>query len=419
MIVNRKLSNGIRVVIESVPNVRSAALGIYVETGSAYETIEQNGISHILEHMMFKGTTNRSARDIARETALLGDDMNAYTAKEMTCYYARVLDEHLSVMAELMGDMLTNSLLSEDDLEREKGVILDEIDMYEDSPEDLVQEQLQKLVWEEHPLGFIISGTEENVRRISRQELVEFWRAHYTAQRMLLSVAGNVEIEVVFELLERCFSNIPEGRKPVLTPAPVYRPGRKWFHKEMEQVHLCIGFPGISHTDPRSYTLSMVNNIVGGSSGSRLFQRIREDQGLCYSLYSYGSSYHQTGIFQIYCGMSEENLEIVCHEIMESLKQFTKEGPDSEELEQSYLQIRSELLLSMENTHNRMNHNARCLLYMGRIIAIEEMLEELKKVRKEDVMAYMEEFFKPELASWTLVGDLEENPRLKEQIYSF
>lgn len=419
MIVNRKLSNGIRVVIESVPNVRSAALGIYVETGSAYETFEQNGISHILEHMMFKGTTNRSAKDIARETALLGDDMNAYTAKEMTCYYARVLDEHLPVMAELMGDMLTNSLFSEEDLEREKGVILDEIDMYEDSPEDLVQEQLQKLVWEEHPLGFIISGTEENVRRISRQELVEFWREHYTAQRMLLSVAGNVEIESVRELLERCFSRIPEGRKPELVPAPVYHPGRKWFHKEMEQVHLCIGFPGISHTDARSYTLSMVNNIIGGSSGSRLFQRIREDQGLCYSLYSYGSSYHQTGIFQIYCGMSEENLEIVCHEIMEEIKQFTNEGPNPEELEQSYLQIRSELLLSMENTHNRMNHNARCLLYMGRIIAIEEMLEELKKVRKEDVMAYMEEFFKPELASWTLVGDLEENPKLKEQIYSF
>ena len=419
MIVNRKLSNGIRVVIESVPNVRSAALGIYVETGSAYETLEQNGISHMLEHMMFKGTANRSARDIARETALLGDDMNAYTAKEMTCYYARVLDEHLPVMAELMGDMLTNSLFSEEDLEREKGVILDEIDMYEDSPEDLVQEQLQKLVWEEHALGFIISGTEENVRRISRQELIEFWREHYTAQRMLLSVAGNVEIEAVCELLERCFSGIPEGSMSVPAPAPIYHPGRKWFHKEMEQVHLCVGFPSISHTDSRSYTLSMVNNIIGGSSSSRLFQRIREEQGLCYSLYSYGSSYHQTGIFQIYCGMNEENLEIVCHEIMEALKQFAKEGPDLEELEQSYLQIRSELLLSMENTHNRMNHNARCLLYMGRIVSIEEMLGELKKVQKEDVIAYMENFCKPELASWTLVGDLEENPELKKQFDSF
>ena len=170
-IETRILSNGIRTVIEPVPNVRSAALGIYVEAGSAYENPENNGISHMLEHMMFKGTSHRTAREIAMETALLGDDMNAYTAKELTCYYARVLDEHLPAMAEIIGDMFKNSLFDEGDLEKEKGVILDEIDMYEDSPEDLVQEQLQRIVWEEHPLGYIISGTEENVRRITRSAL--------------------------------------------------------------------------------------------------------------------------------------------------------------------------------------------------------------------------------------------------------
>lgn len=414
MIVNRTLSNGIRTVIEPVPNVRSAALGIYVETGSAYENDKNNGISHMLEHMMFKGTTHRTAREIAMETALLGDDMNAYTAKELTCYYARVLDEHLPAMAAILGDMLCHSLFDEEELEKEKGVILDEIDMYEDSPEDLVQEQLQKQVWEEHPLGYIISGTEENVRRITRQELVEFWQEHYVAERMVISVAGHVETEAVCDLLEACFGSLPSGRKTERAEAPVYRPARCWFQKEMEQVHLCIGFPGVSHMDDKSYTLSVANNIIGGSSSSRLFQQIREEQGLCYSLYSYGSSYHQTGTFQIYCGMSEENLEKVCRSIKACLEELKQKGPTEEERNQTVSQIRSELLLSMENTHNRMNNNARNLIYMGRIVTMEETLEALRGVTGDDIMNYMEEFCTPEAMSMTLVGNVEENPGLKE-----
>lgn len=419
MIVNRTLSNGIKTIIEPVPNVRSAALGIYVEAGSAYETDENNGISHMIEHMMFKGTSHRSGRDIAIETALLGDDLNAYTAKELTCYYARVLDEHLPAMAEILGDMFCHSLFDEEELEKEKGIILDEIDMYEDSPEDLVQEQLQKLVWKAHPLGYIISGTEENVRHITRNELTEFWQEHYVAERMIISVAGHVETEAVCELLERCFGSIPTGRKGQAAEVPVYRPARKWFQKEMEQIHVCMGFPGVSHVDDKSYTLSVANNIIGGSSSSRLFQQIREEQGLCYSLYSYGSSYHQTGTFQIYCGMSEENLEKVCRGVMDCLLELKQEGPTEEEMNQTLSQIRSELLLSMENTHNRMNNNARNLIYMGRIVTIEETLEALRKVTRTDIMNYMEEYCRPELLSMTLVGNVEENPALKKMFDSF
>ncbi|MDE7365737.1 MAG: insulinase family protein [Lachnospiraceae bacterium] len=419
MIVTRTLSNGIRTVIESVPNVRSAALGIYVETGSAYEMDRNNGISHMIEHMMFKGTINRSGRDIAMEAALLGDDMNAYTAKEVTCYYARILDEHLPVMAEILGDMFCNSLFDEEELEKEKGVILDEIDMYEDSPEDMVQEQLQKLVWDSHPLGYIISGTEENVRCMTRKELMEFWKEHYVAEQMIISVAGHVETEAVCELLEKCFGSIPGGRKQKEGAAPVYQPARKWFQKEIEQVHVCIGFPGISHIDDKSYTLSVANNIIGGSSSSRLFQQIREEQGLCYSLYSYGSSYHQTGTFQIYCGMNEENLEPVCKSIMECLQKLKQEGPTEEELNQSLSQIRSELLLSMENTHNRMHNNARNLLYMGRIVTIEETLDALRAVTRADIMNYMEEYCRLEQLSMTLVGDVEKSLALKKIMQSF
>lgn len=412
MIEIRKLSNGIRTVVETVPNVRSVALGIYVETGSAYETIENNGISHMIEHMMFKGTSKRSARQLAMETALLGDDMNAYTAKELTCYYARVLDEHLPAMAELLGDMFCNSVFDDKDLQKEKGVILDEIDMYEDSPEDMVQEQLQKLVWKDHPLGYIISGDEQNVKRITREELVRFWQENYVASRMLISVAGNVEVAEVCDLLEQYFGRIPTGSCRLASPKPVYQPAKKLFQKETEQIHLCIGFPGVSHVDSDSYVLSIGNNIIGGSSSSRLFQQIREEEGLCYSLYSYGSSYHQTGTFQIYCGMSEENLERVYQGIITELERLTRQGPTREEMDQTMSQIRSELLLSMENTHNRMNNNARNLIYMGRIVTMEETLEELSKVTESDIMNYLNRYCRPELISVTLAGNVEEYPSI-------
>lgn len=413
MVEIRKLSNGISVVLEAVPNVRSVALGVYVETGSAYEDERNNGISHIIEHMMFKGTTRRTAREIAMETALLGDDMNAYTTKELTCYYARVLDEHLPMVADILGDMFTNSLFSEEDLEKEKGVIIDEIDMYEDSPEDLVQEQLQKLVWQEHPLGYIISGTEENVRRIGHAELLEFWENTYVAEKITISVAGHIELEAVCELLEQCFGSIPSGNQAILPEPPVYVPDKRWFQKEIEQVHLCIGFPGVSYADEQSYTLSIMNNIIGGSSSSRLFQQIREEEGLCYSLYSYASSYHQSGTFQIYCGMSEENLERVYEGIQEALQVLGTMGPTKEELEQSLAQIRSELLLSMENTHNRMNNNARNLLYMGRTLTLEETLENLKRVTVSEIMEYLNGNCNRNQMSITLAGNLEGNKRLK------
>lgn len=435
MVTIKELSNGIRVVIEAVPNVRSVALGIYVDCGSAFENKENNGISHMIEHMMFKGTTNRSAKDLARETALLGDDMNAYTSKELTCYYARILDEHLPAMAEILGDMFTNSLFAEDDLEREKSVILDEIDMYEDSPEDLVQEQIQKLVWNNHPLGYIISGTKENVTRITRQELMDFWRQHYTAEHMVISVAGNVETEPVLELLEACFGSVRKGGTPSLfadvgsvaemkgaevkTPAPIYIPSKEYFNKDTEQVHLCLGFPGISHSDSANHVLAIVNNIIGGSSCSRLFQQIREDRGLCYSIYSYGSSYRSTGTYQIYAAMGEENVAAVYQGILSGLEELKKYGPMKDEIEQTISQIRSELLLSRENTHNRMNNNAKNLIYRGRIISVEETMQKLQEVSVPDIMEFMEQYMRKELLSITMAGDFEEHPELKDIFDAF
>lgn len=418
MIVNTKISNGIRTVIETLPNVRSAALGIYVEAGSAYENKRNNGISHMLEHMLFKGTESRTAHEIAIETALLGDDLNAYTAKEVTCFYARVLDEQLASVIEILGDMLCNSVFREEDLEREKGIILDEIDMYEDSPEDMVQEQFQKLAWKNHPLGYIISGMEENVRRISREELLEFWKTSYTAERILISVAGNVEVEHVLELLEKHFSAVPKGESVCRTDMPVYYPVREAFQKETEQMHVCMGFPGISHTDDRTYVLSVANNILGGGSCSRLFQQIREEQGHCYSIYSYGSTYRRAGTIQIYAGMNSEHLEAVCTGILHEIHRLQTQGPSKEEIKQTLSQLRAELYLSMENTHNRMNHNARSCLYYNRLISPEEMLQELEKVSRQDVMEFMQEFLKRDMLGITLMGDINHYPEAKNIIFN-
>lgn len=417
MIKTGKLSNGIRTVIETVPNVRSVALGIYVEIGSAYETEQNNGISHMIEHMLFKGTETRSAHEIAIETARLGDDLNAYTAKEVTCFYARVLDEQLPAIVEILGDMLSHSVFRKEDLEKEKGIILDEIDMYEDSPEDMVQEQFQKLTWRNDPLGYIISGKEENVRRISREELMQFWKETYIAERILISVAGNVDPEQVRDLLERHFSSIPRGTYQRKTEVPVYYPVRQVFQKETEQIHLCMGFPGISHTDSRSYILSMANSILGGSSCSRLFQQIREEQGHCYSIYSYGSSYRTTGTIQIYAGMNPEHVPDVCSGILDVIRKLQETGPTEEEIRQTLSQIRSELYLSMENTHNRMNHNARSFLYYDRFISPEEMLAELEKIRKEDLVRFMREFLNGEQLGITLMGDVQEHPEIKNIIF--
>ena len=417
MIEESKLSNGIRTIIETVPNVRSVALGIYVEVGSAYETEQNNGISHMIEHMLFKGTEKRSAREIAIETARLGDDLNAYTAKEVTCFYARVLDEQLPSIVEILGDMLCHSVFREDDLEKEKGIILDEIDMYEDSPEDMVQEQFQKLAWKGSPLGYIISGKEENVRRITRDELVRFWKESYVAERVLISVAGNVNVQKVRELLESSFSEIPHGKGIRKSDAPTYYPIRQVFQKETEQMHLCMGFPGISHTDCRSYILSMANSILGGSSCSRLFQQIREEQGHCYSIYSYGSSYRNAGTIQIYAGMNPEHAGDVGEGILDVIRKLQKTGPTEEEIRRTLSQIRSELYLSMENTHNRMNHNARSFLYYDRFISPEEMLSELEQIKREDLIRFMQEFLNHERLGITLMGDIQAHPEIKNIIY--
>lgn len=402
-----RLSNGIQTIIEPISHVRSVALGIYVTCGSAHENQENNGIAHMIEHMLFKGTKNKTAKELAIQTTLLGDDINAFTSKELTCYYAKVLDENLPDLIELFGDMFCHSLFSEEDLQRERSVILDEIDMYEDSPEDLVQEQFQKIVWKDHPLGYIISGTKENVNRITGQDLLQYYQQNYTSDRIIISVAGHVEIQEVKELLEQHFHEIrpADNRMIEIKEPPVYVPDRQCFAKETEQVHLCVGLPGVSYNSEHYHTLAMINSIYGGSSCSRLFQEIREDKGLCYTIFSYMSCYSNTGTFQIYSAMGEEDVEKVYSEICRILKDMKRTSVTSEEISQTMAQIRSELLLSQENTNARMDQNARNMLYHGRMIPMEETLSQFESVTGQKMMDYMNTYMSEDRIGVTLVGD--------------
>lgn len=421
MIEIDRLSNGIQTIIESVPNVRSVAVGIYVRCGSAYENTENNGIAHMIEHMLFKGTKNRTAKELAIQTTLLGDDVNAFTSKELTCYYARVLDENLPELIELFGDMFCHSLFAEEDLARERSVILDEIDMYEDSPEDLVQEQFQKLVWREHPLGYIISGTKENVNRITGEDLLRYYQQNYTSDRILISVAGHVEIPVVKDLLERHFHEIGKAGEEHSrrVSAPVYTPAKRSFSKETEQVHLCVGLPGVSYHSEHYYTLSMINSIYGGSSCSRLFQEIREDLGLCYTIFSYMSCYQNTGTFQIYSAMGEEDVEAVYSGICKLLREMKMSKVTEEELRQTMAQIRSELVLSQENTNSRMDQNARNILYHQHVMTMEEIYAQYEKVTTRDMMDYMNAYMAEEQIGVTMVGDFDGCPELQRIFDSF
>lgn len=404
MITTTRLSNGITVIVEPMPNVRSVALGIYVEVGSAYETMKQNGISHLIEHMLFKGTTNRTAIQLANEMALIGDDINAYTAKEITCYYGKVLDEHLTALIDIFSDMLCNSLFNESDLEKEKRVILEEIDMYDDSPEDLVQEAIQKQVWSEHPLGYIISRNKEIVSSLTRDEVIQYWRQHYVGNKIVISLAGNIDRKKVIELVAEAFQRVPCGKPRTIPSKPNFEISTQQFTRDIEQTHLCLGFEGISHKDPQRYTASILNGVLGGSTNSRLFQEIREICGLCYSIYSFESSYHTTGILQIYAAMNSENIAKVHAEIMRILSNLYYEGIKEEELTHSKQQIRSENLLGQENSYVRMSDNAKNHIFIGDTPSVESIIKGIEQVKREEVHRFIQDYLQINKISYAVVG---------------
>lgn len=410
MIEQYQLSNGIRVVLDSIPHVHSVAIGVWIKAGSADETVKNNGMAHMVEHMVFKGTKNRTAAQIADFTAHIGGNVNAYTSKEFTSYYAWVLRENLGKAIELLGDMLFHSLFREEDLIKEKGIVMEEIDMYKDSPEDVVHEMLQKQIWEDHPLGFLISGEKEVVETFTGNELKKFIQEHYTGENMIISIAGSFSRQEIKGQLEEAFGCFPARGKEKSKELPVFHPCIYIEEKDIEQIHLNIAYDSITSTARERYAFSILNSILGGGVNSRLFLKIREEMGITYSICSYGSTFMEAGLFHLYAGLNANQLEPAVEAMGRELLLLKKESFTGEELLRAKEQIKTDLIIQGESTRGHMSSNARELMLFNRIISLEDTLHAVNQVTKEEIMDCLYRYFSSRRMSAAIAGNLEEMP---------
>ena len=379
------LRNGIRLVYERVAHTQSVSIGIFVKSGSMYETKEENGISHFIEHMLFKGTQKRSAKEIAEEMDFVGGQINAYTAKEYTCYYTKVLSEDFPLSVDILSDMYYNSLFKAEDIELERGVIIEEINMYEDSPEDIAIDSAFEKVWEGHPLGRLISGTTKSVSAITREMLLDYMKKRYTPENTVISVVGNFDENAMIELLESHFSQ--GGSAPESSPEkPVFHPGIWERKKDIEQTHFTITYPGFPLGCPENRALLLLNSIFGASMSSRLFQKLREENGLCYSIFSYLGAYPDAGFFGIYAGISDESLDMALSLIDEETDRICNEKVTDFELQKAFSQLRCSVLMGRESISARMSNYGKELLLRDRIKTDRKILSEYEKVTAEDIL---------------------------------
>lgn len=409
MIQTYTLPNGLRLVMEKIPAVRSVSLGIWIKAGSKYESIENNGISHFIEHMLFKGTDKRDARDIAEAFDSIGGILNAFTSKEYTCYYAKILDEHISIAFDVLADMFFNSTLEPAELEKESNVILEEIKMYDDTPEELVHDLISQANFGQDSLGLTILGREEVLHRLTADSLRQYMAEHYIPANTVIAVAGNIDEQEIIELVNRYFCDFYSHHtpiklaKPKLTFEPLLRV------KETEQAHLSLGFQGLPLGDPNIYVLAILNNILGGSMSSRLFQEIREERGLAYSVYSYHSSYLDVGTMQIYAGTTPRQLETIYELVINILQNLIKNGVTTKELQNSKEQLKGNLMLSLESTNSRMSRIGKNELLLHRHLNLDEIIERIEAVTREDVHQLAIRLFQHK-HSVALVSTLEEFP---------
>jgi predicted Zn-dependent peptidase len=404
-----KLSNGITVITENISYVRSVSLGIWIKAGSIHENADNNGITHFIEHMLFKGTGDRTAKEIAESIDNIGGQLNAFTSKEYTCYYAKVLDSHVDVAIDVLTDMLLCSTLHPKEIEKEKSVILEEISMYEDSPEDIAHDLLLKTAFPQHSLGLPILGVQDTIKNFSRNDLVHYMEDHYTIDNIIISIVGNFKEEEIIHLLEKKFSNSSvKNNEQKLLNRPTFVSNTVIRYKNIEQLHLCIGFEGTSLASKELYPLLLMNNIFGGSISSRLFQSIREEKGLAYSVFSYPSAYTQTGLFTIYVGMNPSQLQEVCKLINEQIARIRCSGLTEEELLKSKEQLKGNYILGLDSIDNRMTAIGKSKLLLDSIYSQSEIVQEIDQVTLEEVNSRIDQLFHLDKATMVAVGKMDE-----------
>lgn len=397
-----------KVITEVMPHVRSVSVGVWIGTGSRRETAEQNGISHFIEHMLFKGTKHRTAQDIARSVDSIGGNLDAFTAKEMVCYNTKVLDQHLPIAMDVLSDLVLNPLFREEDIEKERGVILEEIKMDADSPDYLVHEIFTANFWKDHPLGRPILGTRETVKKFNRQMIEDYYRSVYTPENFLITAAGNLTHERLVQLAAERFDAVKNGGPvpPQAKPSTHARVALK-SKKDLEQVHLCIGVPSypIPHED--RFTCYVLNTVLGGGMSSRLFQNIRERQGLAYAVFSELNPYTDTGCLAVYAGTSLESARRVVECVMKEFAELKQEIVPADELQRAKDHMKGSLMLGLESTSSRMSNLARQEMHFGRFFSLDELLESIEKVTDADVQRVAQTFFDRRNVALTVLGNLD------------
>jgi len=407
MIVRDALNNGIRLVTESMGHVRSVSLGVWLTRGSRHETDRDSGIAHFVEHMLFKGTATRSAEDIAQAVDSIGGQLDAFTAKEYASYYVKVLDEHLPLAVDILSDIVLRPAFHDIDIEREKKVILEEIKMVEDTPDDLVHELFTQAFWEGHPLGRPILGTKESVEGLTQPRLRDHFRGAYAAENVIISAAGNLEHSSLRDALEKAFGEMPSaGRKETWTP-PAVVPKVVIRTKELEQSHICLGASSYPQNHDARYASYVLNTMLGGSMSSRLFQNIREKRGLAYSVFSGINAYRDAGSLTVYAGCANEAVGEVIDLVVEEMKVIKQAPVPDSELRRAKDHLKGSVMLSLENTASRMSHLARQEIYFDRQFSLDETLEGIERVTPADIQQVAHDVFSNGSLAATVLGQVD------------
>jgi predicted Zn-dependent peptidase len=413
------LNNGTRLIAEEIPHLRSVAIGIYIKTGSRDEVFPINGASHFIEHMLFKGTETRTAKDIAETFESIGGQLNAYTSKEYTCIYARTLDENFEQAADILLDMVFNSALRDRDISTEKGVIIEEIGMYEDSPDELIHDIFAQMMWQEHPLGQPILGTRETVNSLEREQLWDYYHSYYIPSNMVISVAGNVSPKRVWDKMTNFLAGVDNTILERDPKPPADCTGRlRLVDKDTEQVQICLGVPGISFRDESRHVQNVMNSIFGGALSSRLFQTIREDKGLAYSVYSYPSCYSDAGTYAVYVATGADKIPDFFGALREEIEKFLVYGPTEKELTRTQNQIKANVYLGLESVMNRMNRLGKSVLFYDRIIPVDEVIERVMAVTIPDICDFFRAIMVKEQLSLAAIGSKEVLPRVEDEFFS-
>ncbi len=408
-IVIETLPSGLRVIVEPLRDFSSVCVGLWVLTGSRDEEKSCSGISHMIEHLSFKGTATRSAKQISLDIDSLGGTLNAFTGKELTSYYTKVLGDALPEALDVLSDVTVNSVFREEDIDRERGIILQEISMVEDTPEDFIHDLHSRGFWADHSLGQPILGTVSSLSSIDRDTILSYHRERYRAGSMILTAAGNIDPERFIGDIEEYFGDLNGGESPNVRLRPRATSGTIVVNRPLEQVHFCAGFEGMAVNDEKRYGLFLLNTIFGGGMSSRLFQKIREEHSLAYSVFSYLSAYEDSGMLTVYCGTSKEGFPTTMKLLREEAHRMAAELVSEDELAIAKRQLKGNLLLGQESTSNRMSQLARNEIYYGRQITTDQIADNIDAVTREDILQIASSLIDPERMAVTTIGPISED----------